>query len=172
VSVTAIPTVLDGRRYRSRLEARWAAVFDRLGWPYEYEPVDLEGYIPDFVLGFYRPLLVEVKPILVFEDFLGHIGKIERAGWDGEALLVGARLFEGSVLGMLGERLDGDWEWDAAMAMRCRQCGRPSLYHRSVGWQCRVEGCYVGNGHVAEPGEVFADAWLEAGNVVQWRGDT
>lgn len=59
----AIPTTYAGVRFRSRLEARWAAFFDLVGWEWEYEPLDLNGYIPDFVLAFAKPLLVEVKPL-------------------------------------------------------------------------------------------------------------
>ena len=55
----AIPTWFGGVLYRSRLEARWAAMFCALGWPFEYEPIDLEGYIPDFILRFQKPILVE-----------------------------------------------------------------------------------------------------------------
>lgn len=59
------PTRYNGRQYRSRLEARWAAFFDQLGWPFEYEPYDLGSWSPDFLLrGASRPILVEVKPIV------------------------------------------------------------------------------------------------------------
>jgi len=61
-----------GVQFRSRLEARWAAFFDLLGWKWEYEPFDLQGYIPDFLLHVPKyagvcwlttdTLLVEVKP--------------------------------------------------------------------------------------------------------------
>ncbi len=51
---TGIPTLYHGRRFRSRIEARWAAFFDLANWPWEYEPFDLEGYIPDFVLLLHR----------------------------------------------------------------------------------------------------------------------
>lgn len=47
---TAIPTAYGGVNFRSRLEARWAAMFDLLGWRWEYEPLDLDGYIPDFLV--------------------------------------------------------------------------------------------------------------------------
>jgi hypothetical protein len=57
-----IPTVYEGRQYRSRLEARWACFFDLLGWKYEYEPFDLEGWIPDFLLLPHN-VLVEIKPV-------------------------------------------------------------------------------------------------------------
>jgi len=37
----AIPTRYAGCHFRSRLEARWAVFFDRLGVAWQYEP---EGY--------------------------------------------------------------------------------------------------------------------------------
>ena len=64
MSARGIPTIHKSRRYRSRLEAKWAAFFDLLGWHAEYEPFDCDGWIPDFAIttstGF---VLVEVKPI-------------------------------------------------------------------------------------------------------------
>jgi hypothetical protein len=62
-TIAAIPTLYRGRMYRSRLEARWAAFFDRLGWAYEYEPFDLGAWSPDFLLTSPMEVLVEVKPI-------------------------------------------------------------------------------------------------------------
>lgn len=76
-SIAAIPTVYRGRQYRSRLEARWAAFFDALGWKHEYEPYDLHGWVPDFMLhgrcsdGRPRPILCEVKPITEFDLAIG-----------------------------------------------------------------------------------------------------
>ena len=49
-TIKSIPTVYKGGNYRSRLEARWAAFFDLCEWDYEYEPVDLDGWFPDFRL--------------------------------------------------------------------------------------------------------------------------
>lgn len=66
-TIAAIPTVYRGVRYRSRLEARWAAFFDQLGWNHTYEPYDLGLWSPDFIIkiaGEYtNAILVEVKPI-------------------------------------------------------------------------------------------------------------
>ena len=44
---TGIPTTYNFQRFRSRIEARWAAFFDKMNWPWEYEPIDLAGYIPE-----------------------------------------------------------------------------------------------------------------------------
>lgn len=53
--------------YRSRLEARWAAFFDRLGWPHEYKPFDLGAWSPDFLLPDLH-VLVEIKPFPAVRD--------------------------------------------------------------------------------------------------------
>lgn len=67
-NIPAKPTKYNGRLYRSRLEARWAAFFDILKIPFEYEPFDLNGWSPDFSLEIDNvKVLVEVKPGI--EDF-------------------------------------------------------------------------------------------------------
>jgi hypothetical protein len=69
--IKAIPTEFNGVRYRSQLEARWAAFFQMVGWDVHYEPFALDGYIPDFVKhGCYcnEPLIIEVKPVMGEND--------------------------------------------------------------------------------------------------------
>lgn len=64
--IRAIETEYKGYLFRSRLEARWAVVFDALGLSYDYEPEGFEfedgtRYLPDFFVkdtGWF----VEVKP--------------------------------------------------------------------------------------------------------------
>lgn len=82
--IRAIPTYYKGINFRSRLEARWAIIFDRLGiqWHYETEGYDIridEGYtiryLPDFLLigGTGRcpkRLYVEVKGNMQADDAL------------------------------------------------------------------------------------------------------
>lgn len=52
--IVAIPTTYAEVRFRSALEADWAATFDRLGWAWQYETtgvlVDGLAYLPDFYL--------------------------------------------------------------------------------------------------------------------------
>lgn len=71
--IAAIPTVYNGAQFRSRLEATWAAFFDLVGWKWTYEPVDLEGWTPDFVLSFEYPIkrdfYAEVKPVTAGEFY-------------------------------------------------------------------------------------------------------
>ena len=59
--IKAKPTDYAGVRFRSQLEATWAAFFDVAGMPCEYEPVQLPGWVPDFRL--FGRFLCEVKPI-------------------------------------------------------------------------------------------------------------
>jgi hypothetical protein len=174
-----IPTMYAGVRFRSRLEARWAAMFDLLEWGWDYEPLELDHYIPDFVLRFAKPLLVEVKPALTLDELRTHTDKIDASGWRGEALVVGACLFPCSgwdhpTLGLLGEFFDDDLNdaiprcYDEAVTMRCNGCRKLSFCHMSWSYRCRVSGCYSGNDHVGNPWGAFRDAWVEAGNVTQW----
>lgn len=55
MTIKAIPTMYKGYKFRSRLEAKWAAFFELytnrgLQWEYEPEGFDLDGlwYLPDF----------------------------------------------------------------------------------------------------------------------------
>lgn len=61
--ITAKPVYHNGIKYRSRLEARWAAFFKAMNFEFEYEPktydTSLGWYLPDFNLN---GLIIEVKP--------------------------------------------------------------------------------------------------------------
>ncbi len=74
--ISAIPTMYNGREYRSRLEAKWACFFDLLEIVYEYEPFDLKGWSPGFIVkNKYSAfagsdILVEVKPLAMVDETL------------------------------------------------------------------------------------------------------
>ena len=80
----AIQTEYNGYKFRSRLEARWAVFFDKLGVIYEYEPEGFDlgeagWYLPDFYLP-QSDIWLEIKPATYSEQ-----GFIE---WpDGETLV-------------------------------------------------------------------------------------
>lgn len=79
-----IPTRFKGVNFRSRLEAKWAHVFDLLGWDWLYEPIDLEGWVPDFLIRCRgkRDLLIDIKPISNYgqgREPLDIFAKIEKA---------------------------------------------------------------------------------------------
>jgi hypothetical protein len=189
MTIAAIPTMYEGVQFRSRLEARWAAFFDLLRWPWEYEPIDLAGYIPDFVLQFSAPMIVEVKPLIGNVNRWSESGDGEVAikkalasGWIGEGLLVGAtlhtdKLADGVVdygeptnAGVLfsAPPLEGMGPEPYASPFGFAECcGGPidciGSYH------CRRCGHYDGNNGL-RPSNDITSLWREAGNRVQWRG--
>lgn len=159
-----IPTVYRDVMMRSRLEARWGAFFDSCYWRWAYEPFDLAGYIPDFVLEFEAGhVLVEVKPST--EDLALAQSKIECSGWDREAVvLIDAETPE---VGALMEHDAGSPVWNGATVFRCLSCGQVSLRSVDFSWRCRVCGVAAGNAHVGDFDP--RDSWVAAGNRVQWR---
>jgi hypothetical protein len=95
----AIPTIgARGLHFRSRLEAQWSFVFTELNWNWEYEPYDLNGYIPDFIVTFEdgNELLVEVKGIMNAwdkeEECEEYILKIKNSGWTKKYMIVGGNV--------------------------------------------------------------------------------
>lgn len=172
----AIPTTYRGVRMRSRLEARWAAFFDAIDWPWQYEPFDLSGYIPDFVLPFAAgSLLIEVKPAHSLADLHAHTPKIDATDWDKEALVVGVDLFPSSAfgdnpsVGVIREADGPEWFWDEAPLAKCISCGHVFPFHGSASWRCRVCGADDGNAHMGSAPTDLRDRWVAAGNRVQWR---
>lgn len=73
--IEAIPATLHGARFRSTLEAHWAAFFEALGASWQYEPETHHmasqkfGYTPDFYLPGLKTI-IEVKPCPVTEPRL------------------------------------------------------------------------------------------------------
>jgi hypothetical protein len=167
----AHPTKYRSVQFRSRLEAHWAAFFDLMDWAWKYEAIELEGYIPDFVLTLpYAPIIVEVKPALYFTELDQYTKKIDESGWEKEALLVGNGPlkceWDDFALGLLRESED----WSAALIDDCGKCGKRSFHHSMQSFHCRVSGCYDGDHYNGRSDETDIEKiWNEAGNLVQWK---
>lgn len=182
-----VPTDYGGTHFRSRLEAKWAAFFDLVKWPWTYEPTDLAGYIPDFALRFpHGTVIAEVKPALELVELREAALKLCLSGCRRDYLLLGAIVEwqpETSVaafpsIGLYDylQNVDGELEWigsDHAEAHRCLACRAISVHHASGKWHCMVCGAYDGAHFIGalKPGEIQA-LWREAGNRTQWRGDS
>jgi hypothetical protein len=173
-AIPGIPTPYKGVLFRSRLEARWASFFDAMGWPWIYEHADLFYYIPDFVLTFPAgDVVVEVKPETRLADLRPHALRAVKAGWDGEVLAVGARIFDHGIIGLSAEPDGPEHITGAARPFRCINCGSASFLNEDHGWHCRSCGCYEGNGHVGDLSVAeITTAWNASGNRVQWRPGT
>jgi hypothetical protein len=175
-----IPTTYRGIRFRSRAEACWASFFDSLKWTWDYEPIDLDGYIPDFLIAgdSGKQVLFEVKGGVVGIHMLNdHTAKIEKSGWDSEAVVVGAMPCNISdhyyVVGVASspEQIDGEtaWQWDSCEFFYCLSCGQVSFMNPSKSWACRLCGADDGNSHIGNAHAMVRDAWTLARNRVQWR---
>jgi hypothetical protein len=115
-TAVAIPTTYRGCRFRSRLEARWAVLFDQLGigWLYEPEGYVINGrrYLPDFLLE--CGTWVEVKgdeehlsKSLMRQAALA-LPRMPKSGERGPKLLILGPLplpYEPAV------EMRGDWSW-------------------------------------------------------------
>lgn len=176
----AIPTKYDGVQFRSRLEARWAKFFDLVGWRWEYEPLDLNGWIPDFALiGARQTTLVEVKPVARFDDLIAEQAceKAEQAvrnsGREDEILLLGfawpvVNASDDYGVGWLAECIHDAtpvaWCWAVAPF---HGLGGLGFHHGEFTYSNRITGEYDGDGGAFA--EAPVDRWREAGNATQWR---
>ena len=152
IPYAAHPTFYEGIWFRSRLEARWAAFFDLVQWKWEYEPIDLIGWTPDFRLTFpcghsecpiWHVLLAEVKPYSTLAAFAGHPCTQYPYGRNGQT----GRQIPAHASAALGDHPDiSQWE----------------MTHGSGG------GIYT----LADWIQDFNldELWRVAGNYVQWRG--
>jgi hypothetical protein len=184
-----IPTRYRNVQYRSRLEAKWAAFWDLMGWPFQYEPFDLQGWIPDFLLGRGKDsILVEVKPVIELPR--DTVDKIDRVASGWRALILGCsidfpdRPREDPFVPKIGwlrypfltpdhpEYSGPEWEgpyWDDALIGSWD--GSTGITVRHGGWR-NVIG--PGSGKYYHQSEWVCEsvrlAWNQAGNLVQWRG--
>ena len=85
---TPVITEYGGVTFRSQLEARWAAWFDKRGIAWEYEPVQFDGWTPDFRLALEGvEAYAEVKPVSEFPMDVAQ--RILSAGCSGDVLILG-----------------------------------------------------------------------------------
>lgn len=82
-AIKPIETEYKGYRFRSRLEARWAVIFDALGAKWEYEPEGFDlgdglYYLPDFLLRNVTIRKREVRDLYVEVKGAQHEGDAEK----------------------------------------------------------------------------------------------
>jgi hypothetical protein len=168
-----IPTTYRGTNFRSRLEARWAAFFDLIGWRWTYEPIDAKGYIPDFLIHGEYPIYVEVGPCSTFDDFVTKARKGIRAELDKPLLVVGIDPIHAYRFDTYRE--DGCllFRWHATDLVICPHCQGVALGRTEGMTPCGHDGyVVVGDGGffatAVEAPELKRD-WAVAGNQTQWR---
>ena len=171
--IPSIPTTYDGVRFRSRLEARWAYFFNAFGIKWQYEPYELDGWIPDFVFkGQHEEILVEVKPVTsrcpVLET---RLAKYLKPGIEililGNSPLFGVpdQFTDDLLAGWLLDN-SGDFE-DALWGLN--KAGHLDFWHRYNSFHYRLSGEYEGDHHIKSPSFNFLESvWKDAGNETQW----
>ena len=189
---SGIPTTYRSTNFRSRLEARWAAFFDLIGWSWTYEPIDADGYIPDFLIAGARPFFVEVGPCITEQDYIDKSAKPATAGLPYDVLVVGISPMaaipcnwdRGVVAGLLGEHFpphtSADCGEDPCPHIETHdfgsgtwtRCGNGlAVFHDFQSYAHRPCGHYDGD-HLLDwyisPGWLES-MWAEAGNAVQWK---
>ena len=178
----AIPTKYNGLQFRSRLEAQWAAFFDLLGWNWEYEPYDLDGYIPDFVLIFkHDNILVEVKPDTKIDDLKKYEKKIIDSGYTGKYLIVGSTLFglhgiyttiksnyDDVILGLFNSTIKCHEDDNDFIITKCQTCNNLTLCSESMTWICYMCGEYGKKVRGDIRMMDIIPLWHEAKNIVQY----
>lgn len=183
---TAIQTKYQGIEYRSRLEARWASFMTRIGWQFTYEPLDGDGYIPDFIVHGERPLFIEVKPAMIRQDYYEPCEKIDKGliQFKQDVLIVGIHPFIGPAgsWGYEGAGLLGQYEpyclepkppafdWDFGAWHICTTCDSISLNHYNyyISAVCGHGEC--GKNFDSPPITHMKTLWADACNDVKWRG--
>lgn len=189
-TIAAIPTMHNGRQYRSRLEAKWAAFFDLVQWKFEYEPYDLGKWSPDFLLhGAKSPILCEVKPLSSWDSDVAF--KMTRAAntacFGGELLLLGlSPVVPGfdsfSWLGWLNDGRNpyfGDgsegYYYQISDFAPCgcvlSADGRYDFCHSVNFYKGRITGAYDGDHYLVGDSNMasLSEMWARASNSVQWR---
>lgn len=147
-NIKAIETIWAGRKFRSRIEARWAVFFQEIGakWHYEFEGFEFgpHRYLPDFWIENVNlrttkkgpGLLVEIKPVYPEENYIKKLELFSESIETPLALLVGDVSYGGSghpndghfqFLGQKEVLLDGPFSfcwYDNFMAFwKCPDCG-------------------------------------------------
>lgn len=184
---TAIQTKYDGIEYRSRLEARWASFMGRIGWEFTYEPLDGDGYIPDFIVHGDRPLFIEVKPAMTHKDYFEPCEKIEKglSEFEQDALIVGLQPFIGPSgpwgyegVGLLGQyhrsgnQEDVWFDWALSAWHRCRTCDGISIHHYNYYVSAVCGHGENGKNFDSPPITRMKQLWADACNDVKWRGNS
>lgn len=175
----AIPTMYRGVQFRSRLEARWAAFFDRIGLQWEFEPEGYETsagrYLPDFWLpsiylrGARVGLYFEVKPSRPAE--MEAIKVMALVCGSDKAVLVPAQSPNGRTDELLLEYTPEQTPYGVGCATdegltfaRCTNCGQVNVnFHSSD-----EDACPCGKGAFSVDDSALNSARAEFPNLVRW----
>lgn len=172
----AIQTSYGGHLFRSRLEARWAAFFQAIGWIWEYEPVDFNGWIPDFGIYGSSVLYVEIKPVTEFPEDVAK--KITNSGCSHETLILGETIplphSTDCIFGWLNEiQTDQSYNWwqRAVLGRWMKGKGQIGFCGCDGVFRDRISGGYDGGcwgAGIQLTVKEIKKIWASAGNETRW----
>ncbi len=192
MKIASIPTTYKGVNFRSRLEARWAAFFDLEGWDWEYEPVDLKGWIPDFIIKGKQDLFVEIKWFPVYEEYphvsdkwIEQIKKIEKARPNIPVLFLSSNPYQSGnthpVVGFLLNELEDGFDYSDQYEFKCEDLlydivlagGFPNFLTHEPALEL-IEPLFTTTNKleawiVTKDEQYLRDQWNVAGNQTQWK---
>lgn len=142
MEIEAKPTEYAGVLFRSKLEATWARFFDMIELKWEYEPVHIPGWIPDFLIDGWW--LAEVKPMPVIGTDAVRDPVFQKAIRPYDTVLLGDG--PGDALGIVVRRMD-----DGAVFSRYLLAdieNGPATLHVARGWppgfRCPLSAMWTG----------------------------
>lgn len=160
-TIKAHPTTYAGVEFRSRLEATWAAFFDICGVKWEYEPIDLDGWVPDFLIqggNHSVGTLVEIKPVKRLDELdSAYVSKVLVQDGSYHRAIFGMSPWMESMFGV------GDYYGDFVGWVLLRKQDQRGHTQRDCLWAeylsddmlCRVDPM---------------NAWKHAQNTTRWKG--
>lgn len=144
---------------RSRIEAKWAWFFEKCKWNWEYEPIDLHFYIPDFIVTFgTKNILVEIKCDTVLSSLSKYQSKIQKSGWTDSYVILGGKIWydlpkQKIYIGITNESKNVE-------LLYCPTCSTYAIFHSK---------CIQCQGSLKSP--AFTEVrhlWSECCNLTQW----
>jgi len=150
---------VKGINFRSMIEARWAYVLEKLNLNWEYEPFELKGYIPDFIItNNSKQVLLEIKADVNIWDNKNtdYEHKIKSSGWDKEYIILGGNIKKEYDLWVCGYGyLDG--------------------IHSKIYIKKTKDNNYIFvNNQLIDnniPSDFIYDLWIDAKNNFQWKNN-
>jgi hypothetical protein len=189
---SGIPTEYSGTTFRSRLEARWARFFDGIGWNWEYEPFDADGYIPDFLILGRSSLLIEIKPygdLRMLVEEADRVRPLVGLGWSGHFAVFGVNplLDLNGSMGRPGPGVyvTGGSDWGSPASESAlgwtdcgyvtnygshgQECGAMSVFHQTDSYQAIPCGHADGDHHLGEPQLSYINTiWTAGRDATKW----
>ncbi len=187
--IKSIPTTYDGVKFKSKLEAAYATIFNaaEIEWEYENQGFDLEGiwYLPDFWLPGIRTFFevkgshgeridktIKLAEAICEEDFAGLVD-VPGDSWSPymERLQDPTRMVvlgdsRGRMWNIFPELYKQDFADETAGVGKCYSCGKYYFFECMMTWTCRACGYYDGDSCLAHNFHIESLCWKQLDKII------